>query len=76
VGVDISAQMIALAQQREDAEPIGIEYRVADAATLGGIGPFDRVAAARGTHVPRQGHRCPIRRRPRRVVTVCERPRK
>lgn len=46
VGVDISAQMIALAQQREDAEPMGIEYRVADAATLGGIGPFDRVAAA------------------------------
>jgi SAM-dependent methyltransferase len=46
VGVDISAQMIALAQQREDAEPMGIEYRIADAAALGGIGPFDRVAAA------------------------------
>lgn len=46
VGVDISPQMIALAQQREDAEPMGIEYRVADAATLGGIGRFDRVAAA------------------------------
>lgn len=46
VGVDISAQMIALAQRQEDAEPMGIEYRVADAATLGGIGPFDRVAAA------------------------------
>jgi ubiquinone/menaquinone biosynthesis C-methylase UbiE len=46
VGVDISPQMIALAQQREDAEPMGIEYRVADAAALGGMGPFDRVAAA------------------------------
>ena len=46
VGVDISPQMIALAQQREDAEPLGIEYRVADAATLGKIGEFDRVAAA------------------------------
>jgi len=46
VGVDISPQMIALAQQREDAEPIGIEYRVADAATLGRIGEFDRVCAA------------------------------
>lgn len=46
VGVDISTQMIALAQQREEAEPMGIEYRIADAATLGGIGPFDRVAAA------------------------------
>ena len=46
VGVDVSQQMIALAQQREDAEPIGIEYRVADAATLGKIGEFDRVCAA------------------------------
>jgi ubiquinone/menaquinone biosynthesis C-methylase UbiE len=46
VGVDISAQMIALARQREDAEPMGIEYRVADAATLGKIGSFDRVSAA------------------------------
>jgi len=46
VGVDISPQMIGLAQQREDAEPIGISYRVADAATLGKIGEFDRVAAA------------------------------
>jgi len=46
VGVDISPQMIALAQQREDAEPLGIEYRVADAATLGTIGEFDRVSAA------------------------------
>lgn len=46
VGVDISPRMIALARQREDAEPMGIEYRVADAATLGPIGAFDRVAAA------------------------------
>lgn len=46
VGVDVSPQMIALARQREDAEPLGIEYRVADAAALGGIGPFDRVNAA------------------------------
>jgi ubiquinone/menaquinone biosynthesis C-methylase UbiE len=46
VGVDISAQMIALARQREDAEPMGIEYRVADAAKLGKIGTFDRVSAA------------------------------
>ena len=46
VGADIWAQMIALARQREEAEPLGIEYHVADAATLGGIGPFDRVSAA------------------------------
>jgi ubiquinone/menaquinone biosynthesis C-methylase UbiE len=45
-GVDISPQMIALAQRREDAEPIGISYRVADAATLGKIGEYDRVCAA------------------------------
>jgi SAM-dependent methyltransferase len=46
VGVDISAQMIELARQREEAEPMGIEYRVADAALLGKIGSFDRVSAA------------------------------
>jgi SAM-dependent methyltransferase len=46
VGVDISPQMIALAQQREDAEPLEIDYRVADATTLGSIGEFDRVTAA------------------------------
>ena len=45
-GVDISPQMIGLAQQREDAEPTGISYRVADVATLGRIGEFDRVCAA------------------------------
>lgn len=44
VGVDISAQMIALARQREGTEHI--EYRVADAATLGAVGEFDRVCAA------------------------------
>jgi hypothetical protein len=38
-GVDIEAQMIALAQEREDAEPMGIEYRVVDTATLGSIDP-------------------------------------
>ncbi|HEX8432287.1 MAG TPA: class I SAM-dependent methyltransferase [Longimicrobium sp.] len=46
VGVDISPRMISLAQAQEDAQPLGIEYREADAATLGGIGRFDRVAAA------------------------------
>lgn len=46
VGADISPHMIALARRREDAEPLGIEYHIADAATLGTIGTFDRVAAA------------------------------
>ena len=53
VGVDISAQMIALAQQREDAEPMGIEYLVADAMALGRIGSFDRVSAAYLLHYAR-----------------------
>jgi SAM-dependent methyltransferase len=46
VGVDASGQMIELARQQEQAQPLGIEYRVADAAALGRIGEFDRVAAA------------------------------
>ncbi|HZI07333.1 MAG TPA: class I SAM-dependent methyltransferase, partial [Archangium sp.] len=46
VGIDISAEMIRLAQQNEDTQPLGIEYRVADAATLGKIGSFDRVSAS------------------------------
>jgi 2-polyprenyl-3-methyl-5-hydroxy-6-metoxy-1,4-benzoquinol methylase len=50
VGVDISAQMIRLAQQQEHAQPLGIEYRVADAARLGKIGAFDRVTASYFLH--------------------------
>ena len=46
VGVDVSEQMIALARQKEQAQPLGIEYHVAHAATLGKIGEFDRVSAA------------------------------
>jgi SAM-dependent methyltransferase len=46
VGVDVSSQMVALARQAEEAQPLGIEYRVADAMTLGKIGEFDRVTAA------------------------------
>ena len=50
VGVDISAQMIRLAQQHEHAQPLGIEYQVADAARLGKIGAFDRVTASYFLH--------------------------
>lgn len=53
VGVDISAQMIALARQQEMAQPLGIEYQVADAATLGTIGEFDRVTAIYLLHYAR-----------------------
>jgi SAM-dependent methyltransferase len=34
VGVDISAEMIALANQAEEATPLGVEYVVADVATV------------------------------------------
>jgi toxoflavin synthase len=50
VGVDISTQMIRLATQQENAQPLGIEYRVADAAVLGKIGEFDRVTASYFLH--------------------------
>jgi 2-polyprenyl-3-methyl-5-hydroxy-6-metoxy-1,4-benzoquinol methylase len=50
MGVDISAQMIGLAQQQERAQPLGIEYQVADAARLGKVGEFDRVTASYFLH--------------------------
>jgi SAM-dependent methyltransferase len=46
IGVDLSEGMIALARQREAAEPLGIDYLVAPAEELGPIGPFDVVTAA------------------------------
>lgn len=46
VGVDVSPAMIALAMQREQASPAGIEYVCADAAELPDLGTFDRVVAA------------------------------
>src|ERR1043165_6504266 len=59
VVVDISPQMIALARQQEEAQPLGIEYRIADAAALGKIGNFDRVTAAYLLHyAENQAQRC------------------
>ena len=46
VGVDISPEMIRLATQQEQAEPLGITYQVGDAVTLPPLGPFDLVTAA------------------------------
>ena len=43
VGVDLSARMIELAQEKEREMPLHIEYRVGDAMHLGGIGAFDVV---------------------------------
>jgi toxoflavin synthase len=46
VGVDISPEMIRLAQQQEHTEPLGITYQVGDAVTLPPLGSFDLVTAA------------------------------
>ncbi|MCI0574778.1 MAG: class I SAM-dependent methyltransferase [Chloroflexi bacterium] len=45
VGVDLSRQMIRMARAMEAEAPLGIEYRVGNAATLGAIGAFDLVTA-------------------------------
>jgi len=45
VGVDISPEMIRLAQQQEQAEPLGITYQLGDAVTLPQLGSFDLVTA-------------------------------
>jgi len=45
IGVDISPEMIRLAYQQEQAEPLGITYQVGDAVTLPRLGSFDLVTA-------------------------------
>jgi ubiquinone/menaquinone biosynthesis C-methylase UbiE len=45
IGIDISPEMIRLANQHEQAEPLGITYQVGDAVTLPQLGPFDVVTA-------------------------------
>ena len=45
VGVDSSSEMIRYGQESEDAEPLGIEYHVFDAARMPILGEFDLVAA-------------------------------
>jgi toxoflavin synthase len=46
VGVDLSPEMIRLAHQQEQAEPLDITYQVGDAVALPQLGPFDLVTAA------------------------------
>ncbi len=46
VGVDISPEMIALAEELEGTEPLGIRYQCADVAVLPNPGTFDVVTAA------------------------------
>jgi len=45
IGVDISPEMVRLATQREQAEPLGIAYQVGDAVTLSRLSRFDLVTA-------------------------------
>jgi ubiquinone/menaquinone biosynthesis C-methylase UbiE len=45
LGIDISPEMIRLANQQEQAEPLGITYEVGDAVTLPQLGPFELVTA-------------------------------
>jgi len=45
IGVDISPEMIRLATQQEQAEPLGITYQVCDAVVLPQLGVFDLVTA-------------------------------
>jgi SAM-dependent methyltransferase len=45
LGVDISPEMIRLAQQQEQAEPLGITYQLGDAVALPPLGRFDLVTA-------------------------------
>lgn len=46
VGVDVSAEMLALARAAETESPLGIDYLHADAAQLPALGPVDVVSAA------------------------------
>ena len=45
IGIDISPEMIRLARQQEQAEPLGITYQVGDAVALPQLGCFNLVTA-------------------------------
>src|SRR5262245_52262474 len=45
IGVDLSPEMLRLALQQEQAEPLGITYHLGDAITLPHLGPFDLITA-------------------------------
>ncbi|MFI0780971.1 class I SAM-dependent methyltransferase [Streptomyces sp. NPDC021212] len=44
-GVDVSAEMVGVAERIEEQEPLGIGYRVGDAMALPSLGAFDTVMA-------------------------------
>ena len=45
IGVDISPEMIRVAAQQEEKEPLGISYHVGDAGNFNPLGPFDLITA-------------------------------
>lgn len=45
-GVDLSAEMIKLAKAEEEKRPIGCDYHVSDAGSLGRVGDYDVVIAS------------------------------
>lgn len=55
VGVDLSAAMIEIARSEETANPLGIEYKVADVSKLGSVGSFDIVTAVWLLHYAKTG---------------------
>ncbi len=46
LGIDLSSAMVERARAEEKAAPLGPEFRVGDAATLGTVGAFDLVLAS------------------------------
>lgn len=46
IGIDLSAEMVALGRRAEDEAPLGCRYEVGDAGTIGQLGAFDLVIAA------------------------------
>ncbi len=53
LGVDMSRSMIDVAEAEEAAQPLGVEYRVADVATMPRFGAFDIVTAVWLLHYAR-----------------------
>ena len=45
MGIDISPEMIRIANQQEQDKPLGITYQVCDASALPNLGPFDLITA-------------------------------
>ena len=67
VGVDISPEMIRLASQREQVEPLGITYQVGDAVSLPLLGPHAYPVPAPSPARPPAASPAPVIGRPLRL---------